>query len=60
MTVIHEPSALSKSMKRGALLLVRSADPTQAGTEARPTNLKLETRNFSKQLLIGLRPTRKL
>ncbi len=45
--VAHEPLALLKSMKRGALLLLRSAHPTLAGTEARPTNLKLETRNFS-------------
>ncbi len=29
--------------------MVRGAHPTLAGTEARPTNLKLETRNFSKQ-----------
>jgi hypothetical protein len=36
-------------MKRGALFMVRSAPPTSAGTEARPTNLKLETRNFSEQ-----------
>jgi len=42
-TVAHEPLAPSKSMKRGTLLLVRSAHPTRAGTEARPTNLKLET-----------------
>jgi hypothetical protein len=41
--VTHEPLALSKSMKRGTLLLVRSARPAQAGQEARPTNLKLET-----------------
>jgi hypothetical protein len=42
-TVAHEPLALSKSMKRGELLLLRSAHPAEAGTEARPTNLKLET-----------------
>ncbi len=41
--VAHEPLALSKIMKMGGLLLVRSAHPTQAGTEARPTIPKLET-----------------
>ena len=30
-------------MKRGALFMVRSAHPTLTGTEARPTNLELET-----------------
>jgi hypothetical protein len=38
---------------------VPAVDFLLAGTEARPTNLKIETRNFSRQFLMGLWPTRK-
>ncbi len=38
--------------------MVCGAHPTSAGTEPRAMNLKLETRNFSEQLLMGLWPTR--
>jgi hypothetical protein len=41
--VVHKPWAHPQIMKRWQILMVRKTHPTQAGTEARPTNLKLET-----------------
>ncbi len=49
----------TRKHEKSALLMVRSAHPTLAGTETTPTNSKLETKNFSEQSFMSLGHTRK-
>ena len=49
--VAHDPFGSPVNHEKWQILMVRGTHPTLAGTEARPTNLKLETRNFSRQAI---------